>query len=39
MQASAVVFKSPVLESQKDRQLNRTATNLDRTAVAVLGGP
>jgi len=34
-----VVFKSPVLESQKDQQLNWTATNLDRTAVVVLGGP
>ena len=34
-----VVFKSPVLESQKDWQLNQTATNLDWTAVAVLGGP
>ena len=33
-----IVFKSPVLESQKDWQLNRTGTDLDRTAVAVLGG-
>jgi len=34
-----LVFKSLVLESQKDWQLNQTATNLDQTAVVVLGGP
>ena len=33
-----LVFKSPVLGPQKDRQLDWTATDLDRTAVAGPGG-